>query len=100
MNRGDILINVMKKEYDTNVYHFAVDTSSEIDLLPKVNTCGKGMLNTIRSCAIGSRAIVTETSDRYILNGEQNKWIKISSSSGGGGEDYDFATKEDIDNIF
>ena len=38
---------------------------------------------------------------RYILNGEQNKWIKITSSSGGGGGGSEsWATEEDIDKMF
>ena len=53
---------------------------------------------------MGSTVVITETSDRYILNGNTNKWIKISSSSGGGGgefpEDYEIADKNDIDNLF
>lgn len=95
------MISITKIEYETNVCHFAVDTVNELDLLPKFNTAGQGILNTISSCSIGSMAIVTSTSDRYILNGEQNKWIKLTSSGGGGGgEDYDFATEGDIDDLF
>ena len=46
---------------------------AEIDKLPTVRSRGKDNLAAI-SCISGSRAIVTETSERYILTG-QNEWI-------------------------
>ncbi len=104
------MVNVIECKYETNFYRFAVDTVAELDLLPKINTKGKDILNTIGSCAVGSTAIVTENSDEYILNGEQNKWIKRVVSSGGGSGDssgggtspetYDIATDDEIRNIF
>lgn len=96
------MLNINRIEYESNTCHFTVDTVAELDLLPKINTRGQGVLNTIPCCSVGSTAVVTETSERYILNGEQNKWLKITSSGGGGGggEDYDFADESDIDNLF
>ena len=67
------MINIISKNYSTNYCVFAVDTVAELDKLPTVTSRGKDNLAAI-SCISGSRAIVTETSERYILNG-QNKWI-------------------------
>ncbi len=100
------MLNILKREYETNVFCFAVDTVSEIDLLPKINTKGKGNLNTIAGCAMGSTVIVTENSERYILNGERNAWIKLSSGSGGSGgggdlpDGYTIADDSDVKNLF
>lgn len=96
------MLNIIKIEHESNTCHFAVDTVAELDLLPKINTKGQSILSTVPCCSVGSTAVVTGTSERYILNGEQNKWIKITSSGsgGGGGEDYDFADESDIDNMF
>ena len=75
------MINIISKNYNTNYCVFAVDSVSELDKLPTVTSRGKDNLATISSCTAGSRAIVTETSDRYILNGMQNKWILDKNSS-------------------
>lgn len=96
------MVNILAQNCNYNVFTFVVDTVAELDKLPTTNTKGKDNLANVSSCAVGSRAIVTETSDRYILNGEQNKWIKAKSSSGGGGggSSESWATEEDIDKMF
>ena len=95
------MVKMISRDYTTGYSVFAVDTEAELDKLPTTTDKGKDHLYTIPSCSVGSRAIVTETSGRYILNGEQNKWIKItSSSSGGGGGSENWATEEDIDKMF
>ena len=75
------MINIISKNYNTNYCVFSVDSVSELDKLPTTTSRGKDNLATISSCTAGSRAIVTETSDRYILNGTQNKWILDKNSS-------------------
>lgn len=95
------MVKMISRDYTTGYSVFAVDTVAELDKLPTTTDKGKDHLHTIPSCSVGSRAIVTETSGRYILNGEQNKWIKITSSSGGsGGGSESWATEEDIDKMF
>ena len=91
------MINIISKNYNTNYCVFAVDSVSELDKLPTVTSRGKDNLATISSCTAGSRAIVTETSDRYILNGTQNKWIMDKNSSWS--TSVSVASNEDILNM-
>lgn len=91
------MINIISKNYNTNYCVFAVDSVSELDKLPTVTSRGKDNLATISSCTAGSRAIVTETSDRYILNGIQNKWIMDKNSSWS--TSVSVASNEDILNM-
>lgn len=91
------MITIISKNYNTNYCVFAVDSVSELDKLPTVTSRGKDNLATISSCTAGSRAIVTETSDRYILNGTQNKWILDKNSSWS--TSVSVASNEDILNM-
>ena len=91
------MITIISKNYNTNYCVFAVDSVSELDKLPTVTSRGKDNLATISSCNAGSRAIVTETSDRYILNGTQNKWILDKNSSWS--TSVSVASNEDILNM-
>ena len=91
------MITIISKNYNTNYCVFSVDSVSELDKLPTVTSRGKDNLATISSCTAGSRAIVTETSDRYILNGIQNKWILDKNSSWG--TSVSVASNEDILNM-
>ena len=91
------MINIISKNYNTNYCVFAVDSVSELDKLPTVTSRGKDNLATISSCTAGSRAIVTETSDRYILNGTQNKWILDKNSNWS--TSVSVASNEDILNM-
>ena len=91
------MITIISKNYNTNYCVFAVDSVSELDKLPTVTSRGKDNLATISSCTAGSRAIVTETSDRYILNGIQNKWILDKNSSWS--TSVSVASNEDILNM-
>ena len=91
------MIAIISKNYNTNYCVFAVDSVSELDKLPTVTSRGKDNLATISSCTAGSRAIVTETSDRYILNGTQNKWILDKNSSWS--TSVSVASNEDILNM-
>ena len=91
------MITIISKNYNTNYCVFAVDSVSELDKLPTTTSRGKDNLATISSCTAGSRAIVTETSDRYILNGIQNKWILDKNSSWS--TSVSVASNEDILNM-
>lgn len=91
------MITIISKNYNTSYCVFAVDSVSELDKLPTVTNRGKDNLATISSCTAGSRAIVTETSDRYILNGTQNKWILDKNSSWS--TSVSVASNEDILNM-
>lgn len=96
------MVNILNKNYQTGVTCFVCDKAEELDKLPKIGVRGKDNLISVDSCAMGSTVVITETSDRYILNGNTNKWIKLSSGSsgGGGGESGELATNEDIDKMF
>ena len=91
------MITIISKNYNTNYCVFSVDSVSELDKLPTVTSRGKDNLATISSCTAGSRAIVTETSNRYILNGTQNKWILDKNSSWS--TSVSVASNEDILNM-
>lgn len=91
------MISLISKNYNTNYCVFAVDTVPELDKLPTTTKNGKENLAYMFPCIVGSRAIVTETSDRYILNGTQNKWILDKNSSWS--TSVSVASNEDILNM-
>lgn len=91
------MVNIISKNYNTNYCVFAVDTVAELDKLPTTASRGQDNLAAISSCIAGSRAIVAETSDRYILNGNQNVWVLDKNSSWG--TNVDTATSGDITDI-
>ena len=97
------MLNIKSVEYEYKIYHFVVDKAAELNLLPRIGVKGQNSLSSILSCNLGSTAFVTETSDSYVLNGEQNKWIKMSNSSGGGGDlpsGYEVASDSEVENMF
>ena len=97
------MLSLVKIDYETNVCRFSVDEVSEIDMLPKTTTAGQGILSTISSCRPGSMAIVTSTSEKYILNGKKDEWVKFansSSSGGGSSSSWELVDKTDIDSLF
>lgn len=94
------MLSMIDRDYCTRYSVFTVDTVDELDKLPRIATKGQDNLRNVDDCCAGSRAVVTETSERYILNGNQNKWVKVVSSGGGGGGSESWATKEDIDKMF
>lgn len=97
------MLSLVKIDYETNVCRFSVDEVSEIDMLPKTTTAGQGILSTISSCRPGSMAIVTLTSEKYILNGKKDEWVKFansSSSGGGSSSSWELVDKADIDSLF
>lgn len=88
------MIGMIHRDYTTGYSVFAVDTVAELTDLPTTSKGGIGELKNTY-CKIGSRAIVTATSDRYILNGS-DKWVIDVTASGG---NYAVATSEDIKGI-
>lgn len=99
------MIGLISMDYQTRVAKFSVDTEDELNDLPRIGIKGKSPLDKIGSCNMGSTAIVTETSENFILSGNKNKWVKTySPSSGDGGtelpEDWEEADKDDIDDLF
>lgn len=95
------MIKMINRDFTTGFSIFTVDTVAELDKLPNITNKGQDHLHTVPYCCIGSRAFVTSTSENYVLNGDQNKWLKTTGSSGGsGGSDYDIATDEEIRKIF
>ena len=88
------MIGLIHRDYTTGYSVFAVDTVAELADLPTTSKGGVGELKNTY-CKIGSRAIVTSTSDRYILNGS-DEWVIGVTASGG---NYAVATSEDIKGI-
>lgn len=71
-------VSLIYKNYSTNVCVFCYDIWDEDkDRLPTMNSAGKDLLSTIRSCAQGSIAKGTNGKD-YIL-ADNNKWTLYSS---------------------
>src|SRR5574344_1324729 len=64
--------------YDTQFARFAIDSESDLNNLPKIDTTGKDNLNTISNVSQGSMAYCTDGKD-YILSGE-NEWIEYIQS--------------------
>ena len=91
------MIGLIHRDYTTGYSVFAVDTVAELADLPTTSKGGVGELKNIY-CKIGSRAIVTSTSERYILSGA-DEWIIDKNAGGGGGSDIVFATSDDISGI-
>ena len=88
------MIGLIHRDYTTGYSVFAVDAVAELADLPTTSKGGVGELKNTY-CKIGSRAIVTSTSDRYILNGSDEWVIDVTASDG----NYAVATSEDIKGI-
>ena len=78
--------------YDTRFARFAIDSKSDLNNLPKIDTAGKDNLNTINNVSQGSMAYCTDGKD-YILSGE-NEWIEYIVDGGGRGVEvlYEYET--------
>lgn len=99
-------------DYASGVNSFIVQTTDDLELLPKMGICGKNNLKIILTTGFGSLATVLDTGDKYRLN-DKNEWKKFSSASSGTGEggesgggsyepggDNDYVDEDDIDNLF
>ena len=68
-------VSLLDRNYQTNYCEFSYDDwNTDKDSIPTMNTAGKGILFTIRSCCQGSLAIGTNGT-MYILKGDTNEWI-------------------------
>lgn len=92
------MIGMIHRDYTTGYSVFVVDTVDELAKLPTTSNEGKDNLSTIKGCSIGSKATVTATSDRYILN-DSDEWVVDKNAGGGGSGDYVVATSDDIKGI-
>ena len=68
-------VALLDRNYNTNYCEFSYDNwDNDKDSIPTMNSAGKGVLSTIRSCCKGSLAIGTDGTMK-ILNGDNNEWI-------------------------
>lgn len=68
-------VGLIKRNYETNYCEFSYDNwDNDKDSIPTMNTAGKGILSTIRSCCQGSYAFGTDGGIKT-LNGDLNEWI-------------------------
>ena len=68
-------VGLIKKNDKTNYCQFSYDDWDEDkDSIPTMNSPGKDILSTIRSCCQGSIAVGTDGTIK-ILRGKDNQWI-------------------------
>lgn len=68
-------VYLLDRNHETNYCEFSYDNwESDKELLPAINTAGKGDLSVIRSCSQGSFAIGTDGGLKT-LNGDTNTWV-------------------------
>ena len=68
-------VALLDRNFNTNYCEFSYDNwDNDKDSIPTMNSAGKGVLSTIRSCCQGSLAIGTDGTMK-ILNGDNNEWI-------------------------
>ena len=68
-------VALLNRNFNTNYCEFSYDNwDNDKDSIPTMNSAGKGVLSTIRSCCQGSLAIGTDGTMK-ILNGDNNEWI-------------------------
>ena len=68
-------VSLLDRNYQTNYCEFSYDDwDKDKDSIPTMNTAGKGVLSTIRSCCQGSLAIGTDGTMKT-LQGDTNEWI-------------------------
>lgn len=98
-------IGILYTDYTTNFHRFSVQTTEDLNTLPRYGVKGTGDPTKTLTTAVGSRAFVRDTGATYELNAE-NKWQKISVASSGGGStggdtgDDSYVTPPDIDDLF
>lgn len=103
------MVWLLAEDYQRERYVFSIDSSSELDLLPRYKVRGQDILHTVSSCCPGSKAICTDGTV-YALNGKKNQWVKVTQASSGGTggsdtgsvlpDDLEYATNADIDKMF
>ena len=99
------MVGLIDMNYQTRFCKFSIDSSSDLDALPKLKSPGKDSLSTIKSCAQGSLAYATN-GKTYILSGV-NEWVLYSGNSSGGSsgettpsEDIEPISKSYIESLF
>lgn len=95
------MVGLIDMNYQTRFCKFSIDSSSDLDSLPKLESPGKVSLSTIKSCAQGSRAYATN-GKTYILSGA-NEWVLYSCNSSGETtpfEDIEPIRKSYIESLF
>lgn len=95
------MVGLIDMNYQTRFCKFSIDSSSDLDALPKLKSPGKVSLSTIKSCAQGSIAYATN-GKTYILSGK-NEWITYSGNSSGEttpSEDIEPISKSYIESLF
>jgi len=96
----------LQRNYTTRFCLFAIDSESDLDMLPTAERVGSGDLISSTYCCIGSRARGSDGT-QYVLNGS-NQWIVYNGGSGGGGggdygpgpEDAEEITDADLEALF
>ena len=69
------MVSLLERNPNTNYCEFSYDNwENDKDLIPTMNTPGKGKLSSVHSCSQGSIAIGTDGSLK-MLNGDLNEWI-------------------------
>ena len=75
---------LINRDYSTNYCEFSYDNwLNDGESLPNLNTAGKGVLNTVKSCCQGSIAKGTDGTNKILTGG--NIWIPYNLGTGGGG---------------
>lgn len=97
------MVSLIDLNYQTRFCKFSIDSSSDLDSLPKLKSPGKDSLSTIRSCAQGSQAYATN-GKTYVLSGT-DEWVLYSGNSSGGSagapsEDIEPISKSYIESLF
>lgn len=86
---------LLSKDYSTNYCEFSYDNwLNDGDFLPNLNTAGKGVLNTVKSCCQGSIAKGTDGTNKILTGG--NIWIPYNLGTGGGGGGGSTPTPDDF----
>ena len=68
-------VALIDRNYETGYCEFSYDDwNTDKDSIPTMNTPGKDVLSTIKSCSQGSMAIGTDGTTKT-LRGEDNQWI-------------------------
>lgn len=95
----------LARNMKTSYSRFYIDDyEKDAPNLPTSHHRGKGDLELVPTCSIGSTAIDSQ-GNHYMLNGN-DEWVRITSSTsgntgngGGDGMNLDFATDQDILNM-
>ena len=87
---------------------YVVTSEAEIEDLPTSTTSAKGKfaddVNFTNKPSIGSKCkVITSDGNLYLYMLTEKGWVKVKTSSGGSGSlpsDWEFVSKDDIDNLF